>query len=380
MSDHRLPHVSASQITTFRDCPRKWYLNKIVGLVSPGSSATELGSQVHAALESYLRRESDVIGTEDEIGEIARTGAEYLPERGDHLEIELSLEENMPLRDAPVLVKGFVDLIDHNNNEIIDHKTSGNKRYTKTQRELKVNVQLMMYAEAYFQRFPDKDKVTLTHIYYGTRSRWSKRVSVTVTREHVASEWAKIKDTINEMITASCAPNASEVYAEYDSCSKYGGCPFKGACFRAHDQTPKGEEPTPTNEETQKKMSTTNMSREQRLALLRGEDTMSKAPAPAPKQAKVLYVGCVPMKGSSSFPVSATEALAPIVRELCSSFNVPHLAVVDYGKGYSALAATLADRGWPPTIASIYLDPMGKEYEYLISTLSDLADVVIKRG
>jgi hypothetical protein len=326
-----------------------------------------------------LQGDTDVIGTEDEIGEIARMGAEHLPERGDHLEIELSLEEHMPLSDAPVLVKGFVDLIDHSKDEIIDHKTSGNKRYTKTQRELKVNVQLMMYAEAYFQRYPNKEKVTLTHIYYGTRSRWSKRVSVTVTREHVASEWAKIKDTIHEMITASCAPDASEVHAEYDSCTKYGGCPFKGACFRAHDQRPKGEDPTPHNEETTK-MSTNTVSREQRLAMLQGGEAPSSQPSPKKTQTKVLYVGCVPMKGASSFPVSATEALAPIVKELCSSFNVPHLAVVDYGKGYSALAATLADRGWPPGIAGIYLDPMGKEYEYLISTLSDLADVVIKRG
>lgn len=376
---HRVPHVSASQITTFRDCPRKWYLNKVVGLQSPSSDATELGSQVHAALEAYLQGDTDVIGTEDEVGEIARTGAEYLPERGDHLEIELSLEENMPLHDAPVLVKGFVDLIDHSKSEIVDHKTSGNKRYTKTQRELKINVQLMIYAEAYFQRFPEKDKVTLTHIYYGTRSRWSKRVSVTVTREHVASEWAQIKETINEMITASCAPDASEVFAQYDSCSKYGGCPFKGACFRAHDQKPKSKD-TPAKEEETTKVSTQGMSREQRLAMLRDGEQAPTQQAPKKAQAKVLYVGCVPMKGASSFPVSATEALSPIIRELCTSFNVPHLAVVDYGKGYSALAATLADRGWPSDTAGIYLDPMGKEYEYLISTLSDLADVVIKRG
>ena len=106
---------------------------------------------------------------------------------------------------------------------------------------------------------------------------------------------------------------------------------------------------------------------------------MSKAPAPAPKQAKVLYVGCVPMKGSSSFPVSATEALAPMIQELCESFNVPHLAVVDYGKGWSALAATLADRGWPTNVSAIYLDPISKEYEHVASVLSAQADVVIKR-
>lgn len=376
MSEHRVSHVSASQITTFRDCPRKWYLNKIVGLQSPSTSATELGSQVHATLEAYLRGEADVIGTEDEIGEIARSGAEHLPMRGEHLEIELSLEDHMPLQDAPVLVKGFVDLIDHSNDEIIDHKTSGNKRYTKSARELKINVQLMMYAEAYFQRFPEKKKVTLTHIYYGTRSRWTKRVSVTVTRAHVLAQWEAIKSTINEMLDASCAPDASAVHAEYDSCSKYGGCPFRGACFNAHSYTPKGSQPT-LKEETHVM---SGISREERLALLTGEPAQP-APKRAPKRtAKVLYIGCVPLKGASSFPVSATEALAPMIRELCDSFNVPHLAVVDYGKGWGALAATLADRGWPMASPTIYLDPISKEYEYLVSTLTDLADVVVKRG
>ena len=94
----------------------------------------------------------------------------------------------------------------------------------------------------------------------------------------------------------------------------------------------------------------------------------------------MLFRSCVPMKGASTFPTSATDALGPLVRELCESFNVPHLAVVDYGKGWSALAATLADRGWPPSVSAIYLDPMSKEYEYLVSTLMDMADVVVKRG
>jgi CRISPR/Cas system-associated exonuclease Cas4 (RecB family) len=376
MTEHRVPHVSASQITTFRDCPRKWYLNKIVGLQSPSTSATELGSQVHATLEAYLRGETGVIGTEDEIGEIARSGAEHLPEVGDHLEIELSLEEHMPLLDAPVLVKGFVDLIDHSKDEIVDHKTSSNKRYTKSQRELAINVQLMMYAEAYFQRFPNKEKVTLTHIYYGTKSRWSKRVSVTVTREHVRDQWTQIKETINQMMQASCAPDASEVHAEYDSCAKYGGCPFRGACFNAHNQTPKGTQPPPREETT--KMS--GMTREERLARLTGGSTQP-TPKKAPKRtAKVLYIGCVPMKGANTFPVSATEALAPMIQELCESFNVPHLAVVDYGKGWSALSATLVDRGWPANVSTIYLDPISKEYECLVSVLTDLADVVVKRG
>lgn len=377
MSDHRVKHVSASQITTFRDCPRKWYLNKIVGLQSPSTSATELGSQVHATLEAYLRGETDVIGTEDEIAEIAQSGAEHLPNRGEHLEIELSLEEHMPLRDAPVLVKGFVDLIDHSNDEIIDHKTSSNKRYTKSQRELKINVQLMMYAEAYFQRHPDKEKVTLTHIYYGTKTRWSKRVSVTVSREHVRQQWEQIKATIEDMMHASCAGNASDVYAEYDSCGKYGGCPFRGACFNAQNHTPKDTQGT-SKEETQ--MSTSGMTREERLAMLQGKGSPAPQQQAQKKQTKILYIGCLPLKGASMFPVPVTQAFAPLIKEVCEGFNVPHLGVVEYGKGYSALVATVADRGWSPQYNALYLDPMSKEYEHLVSLLSDLADVVIKRG
>ena len=56
-----MKHVSASQITTFRDCERKWYFEKIVGLTRPSTGSTELGSAVHAVLEGYLRGEVDHI-------------------------------------------------------------------------------------------------------------------------------------------------------------------------------------------------------------------------------------------------------------------------------------------------------------------------------
>lgn len=361
----RVPHVSASQITTFRDCPRKWYLDKIVGLERPSTPATALGSAVHAVLEAYLRGEVDSLDGDTEAHRIAQQGFDHLPRRGDHLDIELSLESDMPLSDAVVPVKGFVDLIDHESGEIIDHKTSSNKRYTKTSRELATNVQMVLYASAYFARYPERDRVTLTHVYYGTRTPWSKRVSVKVTRSHVASEWEAIKETIADMVQASKADNAGDVPACYESCDKFGGCPFMGQCLRGHAYTP---------QETK-----TDMTREQRLASLTGAPS---TPTPAPRRngAKVLYIGCVPLKGASSPCVPVMDALAPIVAEVCAGFGVPHLGVVDYGKGWSALVATVADRGWPDGVGALYLDPISKEYEHLCSPLVTLADVVIKRA
>ena len=385
---HRVPHVSASQISAFRECPRKWYFDKIVKLPRTSTSATELGSRVHAVLEAYLRGEVESIDTSDEVGQIAASGLEYLPSIATSvLEVELSLEDDMPLDDAPVPVKGFVDLIDVQRGEIIDHKTSSNKRYTKTQKELRENVQLMMYAAAYFRRFPQESHVTLTHIYYGTRTRWSKKVSVKVSREHVETQWTAIKETITQMIEVSRADHAGDAPTCYDACDNYGGCPYRGQCFRAPSYLPHTDtENTPT-QPTQETTNMSTMSREERLRALGGTPTQTPTqPQPQPQSynaqrpaARVLYIGCFPLKGAQNPPLNAVDALAPIVEELCRSFNVPHLGVVDYGKGWSALAATLADRGWPTNVSAIYLDPISKEYEHVASVLSAQADVVIKR-
>ena len=382
---HRVSHVSASQISTFRECPRKWYFDKIVRLPRTSTSATELGSRVHAVLEAYLRGEVESIDTSDEVGQIAASGLGYLPPVSSVLEIERSLEGDMALDDAPVPVQGYVDVIDARSNEILDHKTTSSQRYIKTQKELRDNVQMIMYATAYLRRFPQESHVTLTHIYYGTKKRWSKKVSVKVSREHVEAQWTAIKETITQMIEVSRADNAGDAPTCYEACDNYGGCPYRGQCFRAPSYLPHTDtENTPT-QPTQETTNMSTMSREERLRALGGTPTQTP-PQPQPQSynaqrpaARVLYIGCFPMKGATNPPLNAVDALAPIVEELCRSFNVPHLGVVDYGKGWSALAATLADRGWPTNVSAIYLDPISKEYEHIASVLSAQADVVIKR-
>ena len=365
-----MKYVSASQITTFSDCPRKWYLNKIVGLESPSSPSTELGSAVHEILEQYLR--DGVVFPETKEGQIAKSGLIHLPSHREQLEIEVSLVD-MPLTDSPVEVRGFVDVIRPRAHEIIDHKTSSNKKYTKTKRELKQNVQLILYARAYLERVPECDEVQLTHIYYGTKTRWAKRVSVKLSRANVLEQWDTIKSTIHKMMNHSDAENASLVPPNYDSCDKYGGCPFAGQCFNAKNYTPTNET---TNEETA-------MTPEQRMLKLGlGEPKPTTAPkAPtAPKAtnvAKILYIGCFPLKGTKP-PTYALDAYRVHFDDVCSAFNVPHVSLVDYGKGWSALVAKITEAGWPPS-HTLYLDPISKEYEHLVSVLSSLADIVIKR-
>lgn len=374
-----MKHVSASQITTFRDCPRKWYFNKIVGLETPSTPATELGSAVHQVLENYLRDGVDFPSTE--AGEIARSGAHLLPD-DQHVEIELSLDE-MPLADSPIKVAGFIDALYPQRHQILDHKTSSNKRYTKTRRELRENVQLILYARAYIDRAVDAESVLLTHIYYGTRSRWSKRVEVSLTRAEILEKWATIRADIEEMMRVSTLPNAGEVSPNRATCDKYGGCPFAGKCFRAHAYQPAPKQPKTTNSSGENNM----MTPEERMRQLGLAPPTPQTPAKtapsapvrsAPSNERTLYIGCIPLKGGAEI-TSALDAYHEPVRALCSSFNVPHLALVDYGKGWSALVGAVSEMGWPDGVSALYLDPISKEYEHLVSVLSSLADVVIKR-
>ena len=70
----RLNYLSVSQLKTASLCLRKWWLKKVAGLEEPKSAALEIGTEVHAQLEHYLKTGEDVLG------EIARPALRYLPE------------------------------------------------------------------------------------------------------------------------------------------------------------------------------------------------------------------------------------------------------------------------------------------------------------
>ena len=132
------------------------------------------------------------------------------------------------------------------------------------------------------------------------------------------------------------------------------------------------------------------MTPQERLAQLGlAEPTAPKTTKPAPKTAKpskptkpatrILYIGCTPIKGASNPPANAVEAFAEVRAKLCAEFKVPHLGLVDYGRGWAAYSGAIASAGWPNDVSALYLDPLCQEYERLVSPLSELADVIIRR-
>ena len=337
-------HVSASQITTFLDCPRKWYFDKVVGLERKVNESAELGSAVHELLEKYIRGELSEM-PDTQAGRIAKQGLHRLTIKKP-LAVELSLED-LPIKDSPCEVKGFIDVLDYMNDEIIDHKTTKSRRWTKTPSELAVNTQMIIYAKAYLDNNPEVNKVTLTHLYYGTKDEFSEKVSVEVSRAHVTNQWNYLKKIIKEMMQASSLSDAGACTASYEACDKYGGCPFRTQCQHAKDYTPK--------------------QRKERKLMPKQEN----------RGPRILFIDCLPLKGAVS-PTPVSIAYKNEVDELLKVFKVPHLGLVEYGKGWSALACRALEEGWKEGQGPLYIDSSTKESEHLTSILLNLADIVVR--
>ena len=68
--------VSASQISNYRDCARKWWYQSILGLQTPQNASAALGEAVHAQLEAYLN-DGDYPDTAKTAGRIAEGHAQH---------------------------------------------------------------------------------------------------------------------------------------------------------------------------------------------------------------------------------------------------------------------------------------------------------------
>ncbi len=107
--------------------------------------------------------------------------------------------------------------------------------------------------------------------------------------------------------------------------------------------------------------------------------SMSKMPEPAAAAPlKYLFVGCVPLKGGLSF-VEFTEWVGPFQAEVARSHGVPHIAAMDFGKGYGFVAARVAKEPWPDEVSAVVFDPMCPYAKGSLDIMMAKADVVIRK-
>lgn len=360
-----LSHVSASSIELYRSCPRKWYYRYLLGHRGDTTEAMQRGTKVHEVLEEYLLNGTIPSGR-SQVVKIASPGIELLPARYPlEQRVEAPLED-FKIPGLPVPFKGFIDLLDLTDGvHILDHKTTSNlDKWSKTEQELAVNTQLIIYARHVLEHYPDVSEARLTHIYYQTKTPYgAKKVSVVVMREDVYSRFNEILDTVEAMLEAasnsidSTSKESGFCYAYGKRCEHYTDCHY-------------------TLEHIERLPMSNNQ--EDILAYLRGEqeDTdVNETPQEETSAETTLYIGCRPLNETVT---PLRDALAPYIEAICKQESVEHISYIRYAQGYDILNAMIEQQGLPA--GSIYVDPNSPLYGRIADALLLKATRVVLAG
>ena len=165
--------LSASQLDLFgNQCERKWAFKYIAKLPTPQHPSAKLGSDVHTVLEYWLKHAVPPPINDPFYGRAARIAARMIP----HLpapgtgQVE---NRNIHLRSrwghVYVVIIDWIGIF-QGWPTIIDHKTTGDFQYAKTQTSLHWDVQAQLYALAGFLGF-GVDELLLFWDYACTKGR-----------------------------------------------------------------------------------------------------------------------------------------------------------------------------------------------------------------
>jgi hypothetical protein len=239
--------VSASQISTFDDCQRKWAWRYIAKIETPPHPSAVLGTEVHdTQLAPYLRDGRAFDYTRDS-GHIAAAGLAYLPTpQLPGLVVERHFE--MP---SPTHLFGYQGYIDlwvpdsemlpglgvYNAPAVVDFKTTSDLKWAKTPETLATDVQAQLYATwAMFST--GARTVDLVWIYMQTRgAHKARRVHLRVNGEQVFEQFKVIdrKGLAIHNIRKDADGKDADTYPltlppNPSACNSYGGCPYQHKC------------------------------------------------------------------------------------------------------------------------------------------------------
>lgn len=229
MSLKTLEHVSASQISTYSQCPRKHWLEKIEGVFVPTSPGAAFGTRGHAAVESRIL--TGAWPDDPEAVQVAMAGWKFVPQ-GRRL-----VEQEMRLEDAALPVVGRIDLVCPDVSEVIDHKFLASFRNAKTPEQLARDPQAILYCTwALRKGHLRPSSIGFRHIVYRTRDTPAAiTVYTPFSVEALAAAYSDTQKTIERMAAHAALTDAAAVPAAMGSdddspCKAYGGCPHLARC------------------------------------------------------------------------------------------------------------------------------------------------------
>ena len=244
--------LSASQLSTFEDCPRRWYYASVLRLDDSSSVWTEFGSLVHNVLEAFLAPEATVdyslqalLDLSDDMWtdaiarwapqrEQARRELREILERWWDIEGErlqrssvVAVEHEFEVAVGAHTVRGRIDRVDYDPDRdgvaVVDYKTG--RRFPKPD-DVEHDVQLAVYYLAAL-RSPELAAIgpptRLELLYFRAKEPFFAQ---TITADHEALAEARIMLAAQEMLDEHLAPR---VDAECDHCDFHKLCPLQRA-------------------------------------------------------------------------------------------------------------------------------------------------------
>lgn len=276
------PHVSASQISTFQRCPRRWYLAKVARIQVPSEASphTARGSAVHYALEHYaLAGELPTSSvprylstaeawpaervwngktynnpTKAELGAQAISIANAMlcyAERLDKDSVEVHFR--LPVGEGLPDVLGYIDVYEPDKALITDWKVRSNHRRNALRadtdtcsdcgyivqgcrcpdpKRLAEDVQMNIYARKLLSQRPYLDAATVRHIYASSSGAPAPfEVRQQIPRSANALFWDRTVALIRAMDRVSRMAE-TDVPRLVDACNDYGGCAYRAHCYQ----------------------------------------------------------------------------------------------------------------------------------------------------
>lgn len=236
-----LKKTSATQVSEYRACARKWWYRYVLKLPFKQNASAELGTEVHEILEQY-----------ESTGEF-KGRAEILPYVKPALEllpppktpgVLLEQQFEIPTYLGGPAWKGFIDIMWHSppgHVTIIDHKTRSDFRYCLTEEQIQTDLQLSSYAHAASIEWPQADSFLVAHNYILTprpnakeqKKPRAKLVKAELNRAQVARLWETSLASVREMdklYQLGVKTPIEEIPFNGSECSKYGGCDYRKQC------------------------------------------------------------------------------------------------------------------------------------------------------
>jgi len=270
-----LRYLSASSLQAFSPdqdggCHRRWHFEKIQGLKAEQKTWQTEGVDHHEKAAHYLESGEDVLTP------VLRNGKHFLPAPGKDLLIEKGFgdfDAAIAMRDKVIAgqgsdadveklcisilgvpVMGEMDLrhrrgewvdnlgIVHREDdpvhtaEVFDHKTTGNMKWAKDEKELIATIQMPLYAKATVFDWPDIEHVRISHGVYCTAKKDARKTTTLLHLPVINSRFATIENGVRAMMHVAKETDITKVEANLNSCDAFRGCDFRLKCPMSPDQ------------------------------------------------------------------------------------------------------------------------------------------------